>query len=66
MDSARWEVVQSLFHQAADLPAAERRDFLRTACAGDPTLAAEVLGMLEHDARSASLLDRDLAYAVDF
>jgi serine/threonine-protein kinase len=65
MDSARWERVQSLFHQAADLASADRHDFLQSACADDPTLVGEVLGMLEHDARSASVLDRDLAYAVD-
>ena len=65
MDSARWARLQSLFHDAAELPAAARRDFLRAACADDSTIADDVLVMLEHDAHGASLLDQDLAYAVD-
>jgi eukaryotic-like serine/threonine-protein kinase len=64
MNSARWERVQSLFHHAATLADAERHDFLRAACADDPTLVDEVLAMLEHDDRG-SLLDHDLAYAAD-
>ena len=46
MDGARWERIQSLFHQAADLPAAAQRDFLDTACSGDRALAQEVLALL--------------------
>ena len=65
MDRARWELVQSLFHQAADLSATAQRDFLRHACADDGTVIDEVLKMLEQDGRRASLLDRDLAYAAE-
>jgi serine/threonine-protein kinase len=60
LDRARWARVQSLFHEAADRPAGERRAWLEAACPGDPALVAEVLGLLEEDAR-ASLLDRPLA-----
>lgn len=63
MDRARWELVQSLFHRAADLPEADQREFLRAACAGDETLVDDVVRMLEQDASHASLLDRDIAYA---
>jgi serine/threonine protein kinase/tetratricopeptide (TPR) repeat protein len=65
MDTARWQLVQSLFHRAADVPAGDQCEFLRTACAGDETLVDQVLKMLHEDARSASLLDRALAYAAD-
>ena len=65
MDRARWDLVQSLFHQAADLPATARREFLKNACADDRPVIDEVLKMLEHDAHAASLLDRDLACAAD-
>jgi serine/threonine protein kinase/Flp pilus assembly protein TadD len=61
MDSTRWERIQSLFHDVADLPEPEQRPFLKAACGDDEGLAAEVLALVEEDARGASLLDRDLA-----
>jgi tetratricopeptide (TPR) repeat protein/predicted Ser/Thr protein kinase len=61
MDDARWEQIQELFHQTADLPAAERAAFLAHACAGDPSLAAEVQAMVEEEGRGSSLLDKGIA-----
>jgi eukaryotic-like serine/threonine-protein kinase len=61
MDSDRWQKVQSLFHEAADLPAAQRRDFLETQCGDDLGLVNEVLVLLEEDAHGESLLDGDVA-----
>jgi eukaryotic-like serine/threonine-protein kinase len=61
MDSTRWERIQSLFHDVADLAEPERRAFLKTACGDDTGLVADVLALVEEDARGASLLDRDLA-----
>jgi serine/threonine protein kinase len=65
MDSARWEQIQSLFHQAADLPEQEREAFLETACADDAELRSQLCAMLHADSRDTSLLDRglnDIAY----
>jgi len=62
MDSTRWERIQSLFHDVADLPESEQRALLKTACGDDDGLMADVLALLEEDARGASLLDRDLAH----
>src|SRR5215469_7789251 len=62
MDSKRWEIVQTLFHGAADLPESERPPFLKTACGNDERLMAEVLALLEEDARCHSVLDQDLAH----
>ena len=62
MDTARWERVQALFHEAADLPEAQRGSFLKDACHDDGALIADVLAMLEEDSRGASLLDGDLAH----
>jgi serine/threonine protein kinase len=62
MDSARWTQIQSLFHGAADLPKSEQRDFLALKCGSDDILLADVLALLEEDARSSSLLDRDVAH----
>ena len=65
MDGARWNRIQTLFHNAADLPEAEREAFLSEACGVDQLLIAEVLAMIEEDARGASLLDRDVAHVAD-
>jgi eukaryotic-like serine/threonine-protein kinase len=61
MDSTRWEKVQSLFHQAAELAPAAQAKFLEEMCAGDEMLLSEVAAMLGHDAGGTSLLDRDVA-----
>jgi eukaryotic-like serine/threonine-protein kinase len=61
MDSTRWQQVQSLFHEAADMPRAEQRVFLETRCGDDAALVSEVLVLLEEDARGGSLLDGDVA-----
>jgi serine/threonine-protein kinase len=62
VDSARWERVQELFHDAVDLPVGQRRSFLQQACGGDESLIDEVLSFIEEDARG-SLLDRGLGHA---
>jgi len=62
MDAARWERIQALFHEVADLARPAQRAFLEAECPGDPALMEEVLALLEEDARSDSLLDRDAAY----
>jgi len=61
MDHNRWERIQSLFHQTADLPTAEQDAFLQAACAHDTALIQEVSAMLKQDACPVSLLDRSLA-----
>jgi eukaryotic-like serine/threonine-protein kinase len=64
MDSDRWEQVQALFHEAADLSAPERRSFLQTAAHGDQQLIAEVQALLDQDAQT-SLLDDNLTQLVE-
>src|SRR5215831_8207804 len=65
MDAQRWDRVEELFHQAADLPRTDQQAFLDSACGGDESIRAEVAAMLEEDSRSASLLDRDLGHVAD-
>jgi serine/threonine-protein kinase len=60
MDPERYERVQRLFHDAVDLPEAERGAFLARACGDDAELAAQVSKMIDTDARR-QILDRDLA-----
>ena len=61
MDSARLHQIQSLFHDAADLPQTEQRAFLEVACGDDKELFDEVLAILDQDASGNSLLDRNIA-----
>ena len=61
MDRARWDRIQKLFHDAADVPQGEQRIFLEAACGDDEDLIVEVLAMLDQDARGHSLLDRNIA-----
>jgi serine/threonine protein kinase/tetratricopeptide (TPR) repeat protein len=61
VDSAYWERIQALFHEAADRPASQREAFLKSACGEDPALIADVLAMLEEDLRGQSVLDRSIA-----
>ena len=60
MDSARWEQIQTLFHDALEHPESERQAYLEAACGNDTELMVEVLTMLKADRRRTSVLDRGL------
>src|SRR5713101_5443287 len=62
MDSTRWNQIQALFHEAVDLPHLQQRAFLQSACGDDDDLMADVLALLEEDARGSSMLDSDVAH----
>src|ERR1019366_2321625 len=62
MDSARWERIQSIFHQIADLPAAERSTALDGLCGDEGAIRAEVLSLLEEETTGESLLDRGVVH----
>lgn len=61
MDSARWQQIQNVFHDAAGLPQREQHAFLKGACGSDQDLKSQVQAMLDQDAGADSLLDRNLA-----
>jgi serine/threonine-protein kinase len=61
MDSARWQKIQELFHEATILPESERRAFLKTVCRDDEELISEITAMLQQDSNGNSLLDQNLA-----
>ena len=61
MDKIRWERIQALFHEAADLPPAQQDAFLAAACDWDAELVEEVRSMLREDSRQVSVLDRGMA-----
>jgi tetratricopeptide (TPR) repeat protein/tRNA A-37 threonylcarbamoyl transferase component Bud32 len=60
MDSARWEQLQQIFLRVVDLPGGERLAALDAACGGDAPLRAEILRLLDEDARGGTALDGDL------
>src|SRR5262245_50124981 len=62
MDSDRWERIQQVFHQAAELSGAAQGAYVRAHSGGDAEFESEVLAMLEEDARGHSLLDRDVGH----
>ena len=61
MNPERWDRIQDLFHQAADLPEARRPTFLTEQCGDDPSLVPEVTALLAADARSTTPIDRPVA-----
>ena len=65
MDTARWDRLQTLFHEAVDRPPAEREAFLREACADDPALAEDVRAAIAEDEHGESLLDRGVERAAE-
>ena len=61
MNPERWDRIQDLFHQAADLPEARRPIFLTEQCGDDPSLVPEVTALLAADARANTPIDRPVA-----
>jgi serine/threonine-protein kinase len=61
MDAERWERIQTLFHDTADLAPDDQRAHLLAHCADDPTLVADVMRLLAQDGGGATLLDRGVA-----
>jgi len=63
MKSDRWQELQRVFNAALLVPGdVARRVFVEQACENDPALVAEVMAMLQEDAREDSLLDRDVEH----
>jgi len=54
MDTSRWQQIEALFHEVADLPAPEREAALVRHAAADPGLTAEVRALLALDADLAT------------
>jgi eukaryotic-like serine/threonine-protein kinase len=56
-ETGRFQRVDAIFDAALDLPESERAAFVERECAGDVTLAVEVLQLLDAHHRSAGFLD---------
>lgn len=51
LDAARWTLVRDIFDSALDVDGSSRSELVAKRCAGDPELHAEVMGLLEAEAR---------------
>ena len=54
MSDSRWQRIEDLFHQAADLAPGARSAFLDERCAGDASLRKEVESLLAHETEDGS------------
>jgi len=63
MSSERWRLVERLYHDALERPAAERTAFLAEACAGDEALGSDVRSLLEQPSMPGFLEEPALAVA---
>jgi serine/threonine protein kinase/tetratricopeptide (TPR) repeat protein len=61
MESTRWQKIQLLFHESADLAPSEQLTFLKEKCSDDETLLCEVRALLQEDARSDGILGGGVA-----
>ena len=57
MNPERWPIVKDVFAAALEQEPGQRAAFLDRACAGDPSLRAEVEAMLASDERAASFIE---------
>lgn len=64
MTTRQWQLAESLFHAALELPPAERAGWLAQACPDDPTIPVAVLRMLEADAVAGDEIRRAVRFAV--
>jgi len=64
MSDDRWQRLEELFQQAADLSALERSRFLAAACAGDDGLRREVASLLADDESDNEVLVAAISKAV--
>jgi serine/threonine-protein kinase len=61
LDQDRWSRIQAVFHRIVDAMAGERDALLNEACGTDDGLKEAVSRLLEADASSNSVIDRDIA-----
>src|SRR5688572_6270834 len=64
MNPERWSLVQKIFSEAVEVPAAERGALLARACGGDEELRHEVEEMLAFDSGSEDILRQAIGGAV--
>ena len=64
MTSDRRDQLSDIYHRALERPAADRRAFVKKACAGDEALREEVESLLRYESRTNSFLETPAGQAV--
>ncbi|MBC7931642.1 MAG: protein kinase, partial [Rubrivivax sp.] len=57
MTPERWKQVEEVFQSAVDLPVAERRGFIKGACAGDETLHEQVAALVAQYEKAGDFIE---------
>src|SRR3984885_100886 len=65
MSDERWQRIEELFHEAAELVPFERAEFLSRACSDDSELRRQVESLLANDKSKDDVLDAAVAKALD-
>ncbi len=65
MNGERWQEIEALFQQAAELTAPQRRPFLDRACNGDDELRRQVESLLAADGAADGFLEQPALEALD-
>jgi eukaryotic-like serine/threonine-protein kinase len=60
----RWNRIEEIFHEAAELPPPEREAFLDRACADDDDLRRDVEALLTADSTGSSQIENAIVEAV--
>lgn len=58
MKAERWQRIEELYHSAAEMPIAQRRQYLQQACREDKDLLQEIESLLKHSDTPDNLLDK--------
>src|ERR1700691_2154947 len=65
MSDERWQRIEKLFHEAADLAPFERAEFLSRVCSDDSELRRQVESLLANDKSKDDMVGAAVAKAVD-
>lgn len=65
LPSESWQLIDSVFHQALDLPIEQRDAFLDQACAGNASLRSEVSSLLASADQGLDFIEQPLRAAVE-
>lgn len=57
MENERWQKIERIYHDAAEIPPDERQKFLHLACDGDESIRKEVLSLLAASGGTEEFLD---------
>ncbi|MBL8174415.1 MAG: hypothetical protein JNK48_07090 [Bryobacterales bacterium] len=63
MTPERWSAIEELFHQALNLPHAQREPWLEFKCQGDADMLRYVRELLDADADGANPLEKNIRRA---